>query len=302
MAVPYGLWSSPGLTFSSASFPFGYGHSGGMGGGLWAVPGIPASANPLISDPEGAIRDFVEALTNGNRDVGPDERELMWIEEWAKTESYRKVIIEVLKARIDLAWPYNYKTLQLLGKMPASTLADFADKLSKLADSAQTVTGFKHLKELAKPLHEKAKAEVAKKEEEEATKRQEAIMAMWGGLWTNAAHVPAAIQSAGWGGWPYPHTSPPGVQYLGSQWAGKPPDDWKPTPITSLPQVYPFSRTGYYGLQPEPLKNLPPPTSLWTVHVGLRPFSTDFKISKTLPLGLREIQAQADKDLACRGW
>ncbi|WVF68510.1 hypothetical protein IAT40_003277 [Kwoniella sp. CBS 6097] len=231
-----------------------------------------AATSPLITNPEGAIRDFAEAMTNGNRDIGPDDRELGWLEEWAKNEAYLKVIMEVIKARIELNWPYNYKALLILGKMPAGELVGLAEKLGKLNDAPATMEGAKHLKELAKPLNEKAKAEIAKKEEADAKAKQEAIQAMWGGLWANNSYTAPALQSAGWMGWPYPYSVPPGVaRGAMGEWAGKPPDGWKPTPITALPQIYPFSRTGYYGLQPEPPKDAPKAPVPMEVYVNLGP-------------------------------
>ncbi|WRT69754.1 uncharacterized protein IL334_006745 [Kwoniella shivajii] len=228
--------------------------------------------SPWLANPEGMVRDHAEKLTNGNKDVGPDDNELWWIEKWGKDDDERKIIMEVIKSRIELDWPYNYKALLLLGKMPEGELSDLEEKLGKFADSPQTVTGAKHLKEVSKPLHEKAKAAKAKKEEEEMKKRQEAIMGMWGGLWANNGYTAPALQYGGYMGWPYPYAAPPGIAKAASmEWPGKPPEGWSPTSITALPQIYPFSRTGYYAIQPEPPKDAGKPPSPWSVYVGIGP-------------------------------
>ncbi|KAK8849723.1 hypothetical protein IAR55_005058 [Kwoniella newhampshirensis] len=297
MAVPYNLWGTNALIYPTPTT---------RGGQLWAVPQMLPSSNPFIANPEGAIRDMAEHDTNGDSDLGPDDTHLNWYETWAKDEESRKIIMDVIKARLELQWPYNYKALLLLAKMPDSEIVNLHEKLGKLADSPDSVKGAKYLKELAKPLLEKAKAEIAKKEEEEGKKKQEAIMAMWGGLWANNNFAPSALQVGGYLGWPYPYTMPPGtVAHLGG-WNGKPPDGWNPTPITALPQVYPFSRTGYYGLQSDPRNTWPDvssPPQGWWVHVGTCPHVvTSNSISKSVNIGLTEIFAKADNDLTTRGW
>ncbi|WVW86877.1 hypothetical protein I302_108932 [Kwoniella bestiolae CBS 10118] len=224
-----------------------------------------------VDDPDSGVRDYTERCTNAGRMVGPDDRELKWFEQWGKNVDTRKVIMDVLKGRLELDWPQNYKALIILGKMPEGELEGLEEKLGKLADSAQTVEGFKHIKELAKPLHEKAKAGLAKKEEEEMKKKQAAIQAMWGGLWANDGYTAPALQYGGWKGWPYPYDAPPGIaRAAAAQWPGKPPDGWIPTAITALPQIHPFSRTAYYAIRPE-APDTPKPPSNWTVYVGIGP-------------------------------
>ncbi|WWC92853.1 uncharacterized protein L201_007814 [Kwoniella dendrophila CBS 6074] len=264
-----------------------------------------ASTSPWISNPQGMVRDLAEAMTNGNRDLGPSDDELGWIEGWGKKEGERKIIMEVIKSRIELGWPYNYKALLLLGKMPESELGGLEEKLGKLADSAQSVVGFKSIKELAKPLWEKAKAELAKKEEEEMKKKQAAIQAMWGGLWANDSYQqPTLQQYGGFMGWPYPYAAPPGVaRNAYGNWSGKPPEEWSQTPVTALPQVSPFSRTGYYAIQPEPPQSSGKPPSSVSVYVGIGPKPANaIAIGESLPLGLTELQEKASTDLKSRGW
>ncbi|OCF61822.1 hypothetical protein L486_01484 [Kwoniella mangroviensis CBS 10435] len=247
--------------------------------------------SPWVNDTESMVRDYVEKETNGNRQTGPGDNELAHFERWAKNDDFKKVIMDVLKARLELDWPHNYKALTILGKMPEGELEGLVEKLGKLADSAQTVEGFKFIKELAKPLHEKAKAALAKKEEEEMKKKQADIQAMWGGLWANDGYITPTLQYGGYMGWPYPYNAPPGIARAAmAEWPGKPPDGWSPyvimrraaptsagalypyiyDPWPKTYNIYPMSRTGYYATQPEQ-KDTPKPPSNWTVYVGIGP-------------------------------
>ena len=138
--------------------------------------------------------------------------------------------MEVVKARLDLPWPYNYKALDLLSIMPAPELVPIVDKLKSLADAPNTMKGAGELKKLAKPLAEKAMGEVKKVEEEEARKKQEAITAMWGGLWANEVGRPGPWRSTGWGGekwYPWSHILPGVAVQAEMQWAGYAPDGWQ---------------------------------------------------------------------------
>ncbi|WWC65902.1 uncharacterized protein I303_108524 [Kwoniella dejecticola CBS 10117] len=230
------------------------------------------SSSPWLTDYDALIRDYTERRTDGSREVGPGDDELGRLAEWAKQDDKRKIIMDILKGRLDLSWPANYKALTVLSVMPEAELVGLEEKLGKLADSAPPIEGAKYIKEAAKPLHEKAKAAIAAKDAEESAKKQAAIAAMWGGLWANDAYHAPALQYGGYMGWPYPYAMPPGVaRGPAAEWPGKPPEGWSPVQITALPQIYPFSRTGYYALQPEPSKDIPKPTDAWSVYVGVGP-------------------------------
>lgn len=145
--------------------------------------------SPFVSNPEGAIRHMTEHDTNHTPKVGPDDSRLAWYEERGKTESYQNVIMEVLKGRLELSWPYNYKALMILTKMPDSAIVTLHEQLEKLADAADSVVGAKHIKKIAKPILERSAKEKKQKEDEGAKKKQEAITAMWGGLWANDGYT-----------------------------------------------------------------------------------------------------------------
>lgn len=226
MAFPYHLWGQP--------------HH-------YAVPAILPSNNPLVSNPEGAIRDFVEHCTNGDRTSLCDANQLEWFKEWAKNDDYRKLIMAVLKSRLDLGWPYNYKALDLLAVMPSSELLPLNDQLAKLADSGGGGEGSAEVKKLAKPLVDKVKAEQGKQEAEEMKKKEEAVLAMWGGMWANNGGGYPQLAAAGWGGYPYPYAAagiPPEVAPAPVEWKSKAPEGWQPyvhlsTP-NPAPSLYPY--------------------------------------------------------------
>ncbi|WWC73643.1 uncharacterized protein I206_107615 [Kwoniella pini CBS 10737] len=230
------------------------------------------SSSPWLMDAEAMVRDFTEKRTDGSRELQPSDDDLRWFAEWAKKDDERKIIMDILKSRLELSWPANYKALVVLSAMPEAELVGLEEKLGKLAESVPPIEGAKYIKEAAKPLHEKAKAAMAEKEAEEMAKKQAAIQAMWGGLWANDAYHAPALQYGGYMGWPYPYAMPPGVARApAAEWPGKPPEGWTPVPITALPQIYPFSRTGYYAIQPEPPKDIPKPPDPWSVYVGVGP-------------------------------
>lgn len=217
MAFPYALW----------------GHLN-----HYAVPAILPSSNPLVSNPEGAIRDFVEHCTNGDRTSLCDANQLEWFKEWAKNDEYRKLIMGVLKTRLDLGWPYNYKALDILAVMPPSELLPLAEKLGKLAEGSGE--GSAEVKKLAKPLVEKGKAEAAKAEAEEMKKKEAAVLAMWGGMWANDGYKHPQLAAGGWGGFPYPYSAAgiaPGVAPPPVEWQSKAPAGWQP--YVYLPPGYP---------------------------------------------------------------
>ena len=207
MAFPYNLWSSP--------------HH-------YAIPAILPSSNPLVSNPEGAIRDFVEHCTNGDRTNLCDANQLEWFKEWAKNDDYRKLIMEVLKVRLDLGWPYNYKALDILAMMPPGELVSVADKLGKLGEG--TGEGHAEFKKLVKPLLEKVKAEQGKQEAEAMKAKEAAVLAMWGGIWANDGYRQPQLAAGGWGGYPYPYSAagiPPGIAPPPIQWHSKAPEGWQ---------------------------------------------------------------------------
>lgn len=270
-------------------------------GGYWAFPGGLPSSTAFVSNPEGAIRDMTEHDTNHTRDVGPDDSRLAWYEEWGKTESYRKIIMEVLKARLELSWPYNYKALMILAKMPDPAIVTLHEQLGKLSEAADSVVGAEHIKKIAKPIFERSVKEKKKKEDEEAKKKQEAIAAMWGGLWANDGYTAPAIATNGWAGWPYPYPMPPGVAaQMMADWKGKGLEGWQPAPITTLPQHYPCSRTGFYGIRQEEEANKMKEKPA-AVHVSLGA-GKNKSIRKSVTFSLPEVYAKAEKDLAARNW
>lgn len=148
----------------------------------------------------------------------------------AQDENKRKIILEVLKARLDLGWPYNYKSLDIMAYLPPDYLVPMLDKLSEFAAPPQSVVGATQLKEVAGRFIEKVKAEKAKKEAEDFDKQQKEIAAMWSGLWANRPSAPVypghvffpntAQQPV-----PYPYV-PPGLSCPPVTWASKAPEGW----------------------------------------------------------------------------
>jgi hypothetical protein len=195
----------------------------------YAIPAILPSSSPFVSNPAGAIRDLTEHVTNGDRDQMCDAQRLKWFEEWGKNEEFRKIIMDVLKIRLELVWPYNYKALDILAVMPSSEMLGVLDKLTKL-NEASGVEGAAEIKKVVKPLIEKAEAEKKKKEEEEMKKREAAVLQMWGGLWANDGYKHPTLAGYGWGGFPYPYSGAgivPGVSLPGVEWQSKAPEGWQ---------------------------------------------------------------------------
>lgn len=203
-----------------------------------------ADLSPLLIDPTGAVRDFAEHACNGDRKQLCTVWDLKCLEDWGKDEAHRKVIMEAVKSRLDLSWPYNYKALDVLSVMPVSEMLGVIDKLKALAESPNTVEGGAELKKMAKPIYDKAVAEGKKVEEEEMKKKQEAITAMWGGIWANTNQqlkAQGALGMAGWGGWQYPYQVVPGVPaQAGVEWSSNAPNGWQsyvmaPIPLANYP-------------------------------------------------------------------
>jgi len=130
----------------------------------------------LVIDPVAAIRDFAEHATGGDSRQLATANELRSMEEWGKVEDYRKVILEVIKARLDLPWPYSYKALDILAVMPVTSLMGFTEQLKKLSALPTSVLGAAEVKKAAAPLLGKAKAEKAKVDEADAKAKQEAVL------------------------------------------------------------------------------------------------------------------------------
>lgn len=215
MAFPYNLWGQP--------------HH-------YGIPAILPSSNPLIQNPEGAIRDFVEYSTNGDRHSLCDANQLEWFKEWAKNDDYRKLIMEVLKVRLDLGWPYNYKALDILAVMPVGEIISVNDKLVKLGEGSGE--GNVEIKKLVKPLLEKVKTEQGKLEIEEMKKKEAAVLAMWGGIWANDGYRYPQLAAGGWGGFPYPYSAAgiaPGIAPPPVEWQSKAPEGWQPYVIIPIP-------------------------------------------------------------------
>ena len=208
--------------------------------------------SPMFVNPEGAIRDFTEHVLSGDRRNMCTERDAAIIGDWCKNENYKKIIMEVIEARIDLAWPYNYKVLDLLGACPLGMVVEMTGKVKGLAESASGVEGAADLKKIGKALLDKAEKEKGKMDEEEAKKRQEAIKAMWGGLWANDGfRYPAGLAQPGWTGWqhPYQYVGAPGVpaQAAAVEWRSKAPEGWAPY------VCYPSYHHPHHPLWPTPL-------------------------------------------------
>ena len=184
--------------------------------------------SPLIINPEGAIRDYTsKCFADGGQNYLCDATAQALLGDWAKNEDYRKIIMEVVKINLDLAWPYNYKAVDILSVMPESAMLENHDKLKALSETPNSERGAAELKKIVKPLLEKADAAKKKKDDEEAEEIQKAIIGMWGGLWANNGQVPGNLNQAGWHGYQYPWNGAPGVAAQAvSEWKGKAPDGW----------------------------------------------------------------------------
>ncbi|KAL7425179.1 hypothetical protein Q5752_000867 [Cryptotrichosporon argae] len=197
----------------------------------YAMPMIP----PSSTDVNSMMRMYAEAAMGPDRTTFCSADQRSNLGAWAKVEEHRKVIVEVIKARLGQEWPYNIKALDILGAMPDEALDGLADDVKKLADAPASQYGSAELKKAAKPVMDKIAARKAKAEEEEAKKKQEAIAAMWGGLWANAPRAPPPV--AVMPGWPYPYGQlPPGAAALANiEWTSKAPEGWAPYVVYPYP-------------------------------------------------------------------
>lgn len=148
----------------------------------------------------------------------------------AQDERKRKIILEVLKSRLNLSWPCNYKALDVLSNLPADCLVGMLDQLSEFASPAAGVYGADELKKVTNTFIEKVKAEKAKKEAEEFEKKQKEVSAMWGPLWTNSPPVPAfpghiCFPTTAHRPVPYPYV-PPGISCPPVTWPNGAPEGW----------------------------------------------------------------------------
>ena len=173
-----------------------------------------------------------------------DSRAIEWFKTWSEHPNQRKVIMDVIKDRLDFGWPYNYKSLDLLSIMPTTELTPLADKLKGFSESAASVIGSAELRKISKPLVDKVNVEIRKAEEEDARKRQDAITALWGGLWANHIGQPVPRQMPGWDGWQWSWDAvPSGVAPPGqTQGSGRSPEGWQPWVFTPYPTYSPTVR------------------------------------------------------------
>lgn len=177
-----------------------------------------------------AVKEYVQIATN-DADAEPDATQLDLIETWLADKDYEKEIIGVLKERLDSGWPFNYKALLVCKKLKDPQTIELIDKVTPLTKLGNATQGAIHVKKEAKPLLERATKAKSAKEAEDAKKRQEAIMQMWGGLWHNQPQerpptltFPMSAVPPGWT-WPY-SSNPPGYVPATSPWVGKGPDGW----------------------------------------------------------------------------
>ncbi|EKD05078.1 hypothetical protein A1Q2_00622 [Trichosporon asahii var. asahii CBS 8904] len=198
---------------------------------------------------------FSEIATN-DADTEPDSTQLELIETWLADKDYEKEIIGVLKERLDSGWPFNYKALLVCKKLKDAQAIDLIDKVTPLTKMGNTTQGATHVRKEAKPLLDRATKAKNAKEAEEAKKRQDAIMTMWGGLWHDQPQqrpttltFPVNALPPGWT-WPY-SSNPPGYMPAPSPWVGKGPDGWTGAKVAANEQNIPFSRTLFTAMKPD---------------------------------------------------
>ena len=176
---------------------------------------------------------------------------LATFEKWAADNlNARKVIIEVVKARLDMGWPYNYKALDLLGVMPVGEVVGLSDKLRAITETPPSTKGSSELKTIAKPLLERAMAQIERVEEEEARRKQDAIAAMWGGIWANEVGRPAAVLGNRWDSWPscFGRVRGDETAQARAQGIGQGSEGWQPCVIVPTPLPTPMPTPTYYEM------------------------------------------------------
>ncbi|GMK55086.1 hypothetical protein CspeluHIS016_0201420 [Cutaneotrichosporon spelunceum] len=208
---------------------------------------------------EEGLRSLVQLFTTGDDQSLAETQQIKTLATLAKDESKRKIILEILKGRLALDWPYNYRALDILFYFEPEHLIGLLDDISKYANPADGVWGGEHLKAVTNTFIDKVKAAKAKKEAEEFDKKQQEIMAMWGPLWTNQPAAPVypghlffphtASQPV-----PYPYV-PPGLGCPPVAWSSSAPVGWTSTKVKPPPAHTPFSRVTFHALQPDPLKD-----------------------------------------------
>ncbi|BEJ12410.1 hypothetical protein CspHIS471_0208700 [Cutaneotrichosporon sp. HIS471] len=219
---------------------------------------------------EEGLRSLVQLYTGGDDAAGlADAQQIEALVTLAKDESKRKIILEILKGRLALDWPYNYRALDILSNLEPEHLIGLLDDISKYASPAAGVLGDEHLKTVTNSFIEKVKAARAKKEADEFDKKQKEMMAVWGPLWTNQPAAPVypahlffphtASQPV-----PYPYV-PPGLNCPPVTWSSRAPEGWTSwvlhvalvnrTQVEPPPSHTPFSRVTFHALQPDPPKD-----------------------------------------------
>lgn len=177
------------------------------------------------------VRQLTQLYTNGDDSQSlADAHQIDGIVTLAKDETKRKIILEVLKGRLALQWPYNYRALDIMANLAPEHLVGMLDDISKYASPAAGVLGGEHLKAVTNSFIDKVKAAKAKKEADEFEKKQKEMMAMWGPLWTNQPAAPVYPAHLC-----FPHTAsqpvaypyvPPGLSCPPVTWSSRAPEGW----------------------------------------------------------------------------
>lgn len=181
---------------------------------------------------ETAVRDYTLSITDSSL-YSSGEPQIGHLNRFAEDEDLRKIIVDVLSARLDLEWPHNYKALEVAGALAPKALIKQLPKLEKLCTPANGVYGQVEIRTICKPLYDKVKKAKKDEDDEKKKKADEAIMGMWGGLWHNQKpkDVPATISFPVSGyppHWEHPFPFHPPAAPTTSAWQGRPPAGWKP--------------------------------------------------------------------------
>ncbi|CAK9784544.1 hypothetical protein CC85DRAFT_299990 [Cutaneotrichosporon oleaginosum] len=180
---------------------------------------------------EEGVKSYIQWFTNDDqtRDLA-HPGDIQNIVSLAKDEGKRKIILEVLKSRLGLGWPYNYRALDILSNLDPTYLIGMLDDISKFASPAAGVFGGEQLKLVTNTFIDKVKAAKKKKEDDELAKKHAEMMAMWGPLFTNEPAKPVYPAHLF-----FPHTAsrpvpypyvPPGLNCPPVTWANTAPEGW----------------------------------------------------------------------------